>query len=140
MPKDNQGHLMDFKNFMKKFEKEVLLQGIASGHFRKEEEISIRPGKLSMSKFGRVMGQIIDSDEIFVIDYYGLQKKSRGFFDRCESIQRHTKNGQVKKIRAPVVHFGSIKIETLASITKDVEFLGNFLIFKNEIISIRWGK
>lgn len=131
---------MDFKDYLKRFETEAILKGVTSQLFAKEELVSVRPGKLSAKAFGRSMGAVIDTDEILVVDYYGFQRKSQGFFNRVNALQRHLKDKQVKTIKAPVVHFGSIKIEVLAKLTDDLELLGGFPKFKDQIIKMRWGK
>jgi len=130
---------MDFNTYIKKFETEVVLSGVEAGVFTKEENVSLRPGKLSAKTFGKTMGQVIDTDEVLVIDYYGFQRKSRGFFNRVAALQRHLKDRQVKSIKAPIVHFGSVKIETLAKLTDDFEILGGFPKFKDWVVQLRWG-
>lgn len=131
---------MDFYKYLNKFETDAVAVGVQMGLLGKEDSVSVRNGKLSAKSFGRVMGPVLNTDDILVIDYYGFQKKSRGFFTRVEALQRHFSDKQIKNIRAPVVHFGAIKIETLAKITSDIELLGGFPMFKEQIINMRWGK
>lgn len=131
---------MDFQKYLNKFEVDAVAVGVRRGLLGKEDGVSVRRGKLSAKTFGQNLGPVIDIDDILVIDYYGFQKKSRGFFQRVYAMQRHLPDKQIKNVRAPVVHFGAIKIETLAKVTSDIELLGYFPMFKEQIVKMRWGK
>ena len=53
------------------------------------------------SRFRVLMGRVIESPEVFAVDYYGYVKKTRGFYRMVESISGSTK-GQVKCVEVPL--------------------------------------
>lgn len=131
---------MDFQEYLNTFETKVIVPGFYKGYWIQEQLVSVRPGKLSIKAFGKKLSGRIQTDELIVVDYYGFQRKSVGFFNRIDSLQRHFVEKQIKTIKSPIVHFGSIKIETLAKITDDLYLLGNFPFFKEILVKLRWEK
>ena len=120
------------KEYFQLFEEQVIIAG-----FEKEiitgsiKLVSIRNSRLFRSPFGNLLGNIFDHNRPFAIDYYGLTKKSTGFFDKCKGY----KGVLVKGLEVPVVYFASIKpdiIETCAP-----ELLDEFVERKRQLIELR---
>lgn len=114
------------------FEENVIVKGVESGLLKDNKiMVPIKDGGLDSTQFGRFIGNQFDYDEILVIDYYGLLKKSKGFVDKYTSF----KDLEVKRLKSNVIHFASVKIEDIARLDKSlmVDFPG----FKKYIVDLR---
>lgn len=96
--------------------------------FWKPGVITSRECKLSTQKFGQLMGIRLDTDLNCVMDYFGLLKKSKGFF-------REARLCTDKNVPTRILHFQSIKIENLISLSPNL--IEYFPTFKQIILDIR---
>lgn len=124
-------------DYLKKFE-QMLAQGVKDNIFTKSELVSVRGSRLGKTRFGILMGFIIDSDIDFVIDYYGFFKRSKGFARRIKEYQQSNKKRQIKAIETIVVHFPSLRIEHIAKL--DPSLVEDFPKFKAFLLTKRGFK
>ena len=132
--------MKDFKKFLSVFEQVVILSGTGKGVLGRSELVPIRSGKLAKTHFGREMGEILLSKEIAVIDYYGHLKRSIGFMEKAAQVRSDLPGRQVRMVESSIVHFASIKIEVVASLTTDILLVAKFPEFKNYILALRGFK
>jgi len=125
---------MKFSEYLAKFEKQVVEKGVAEGLFSKIEYAPVRPGRLHKTQFGNKIGSSFVAAVPVVIDYYGLWKKSTGFLKLASEMSAENK-GQIKSLPVVVVHFASIRIETVAKLSPDL--IAEFPKFKNDILTAR---
>jgi len=121
----------DFLTYKKLFEIDFISGGVLTGVFLKEENVSLRNGSLAKTKFGDKMGAIIESPQMFAIDYYGYVKKSAGLY----SYVRELHAGQVKIIKTILVHFAALTIECIA--VNAPELAECFPRFKKDVLGYR---
>jgi hypothetical protein len=124
----------EFKTYLAKFEKEIIVQGIQSGKLGKTMMVPIRRGKLDSTDFGKKLGTVFAYAEPAAIDYYGFIKKSSGLIDNFAS----NTEMQIRAIKAPMVHFASIKIEYVSDLSS--ELVEGFPEFKKELVLLRGFK
>jgi len=122
---------MNIRSYRSKFERRVILPGVKLGLLGRVQEVSPKPCRLSSKPFGLLMGKEVDTDEVLVIDYYGLKKRSRGF-NRIVSTLEGT---QIKFITAKVIFFQSIRLEVIATLAPGL--VRHFPWFKTEILHKR---
>jgi len=139
---------MLYKNYMRRFEREVIYTGFMMGRFCKhkngfiagrkpiEEIVPLRYGKLSKSEFGEFIGKIFDAPVLLAINYYGLFKLSTEIIKAAESVKHIF--GEIRSIKSPVVHFNSIKIEDVKELAP--ELFPDYPEFKKYIVGLRWGR
>lgn len=120
--------------FLTEFE-QLIATGVSTGLIGKEELVSVYGTRLGKTKFGTLLGFIIDSDINFAIDYYGCIKKSNGLIRQILQDKKDFKPGQLYKVFSTVVHFPSIKIEQIAELNSD--FLSSFMQLKKTILQKR---
>ncbi len=120
--------------YLKKFERKIVIPGYERGLFGKIQSVATRRGKLDKSNFSNVVRTNFKYGKPFAIDYYGLIKKSSGFLD-ISSLKRIPLK---TSIDAPLVHFASIKIEHISRI--DREMLIDFPRFKEAIVNARFNR
>lgn len=126
--------MQDFNQYLKRFEHDIVGAGITEKLFGRIDRVSVRRGKLAVTPFARKMGGIIETTEVFAIDYYGYIKKSGGLICLIEQTRQEVV-GQVKSIEALVVHLPSIRIEWVAKL--DSSLVADFPKFKKEILDAR---
>lgn len=124
-----------FYEYMIQFESRVILEGVKKNCLGKVEKIPLRSGKLTKQRFGKFMGTVLSTPQVCVIDYYGLLKKSSGFWDLASETRKNFSGKQVKSIEVPVVHFASVRIEKVATLAPDL--VTWFPIFKKRILDAR---
>lgn len=124
----------ELKKYLNDFERLVVLTGLAKGIFGRRIMIPVKKGKLDKSEFGDFIGKDFECKDAIVIDYYGLLKKSTGFATKLDSYE----DVEVKRVRVPVAHFASIKIEHIADLAPDL--VVNFPSFKKHLVSLRGFK
>lgn len=123
-----------FPKYLASFEHKVALLSVLAGYGCSGlEPISLRKGKLEDTSFGRLLGEEVDTEFIFAIDYYGYYKKSRGCLRLIERFQASL-NG-VRAARIPVVHFASIRGDAVARLAPDL--IKNFHEFKSILLEVR---
>jgi hypothetical protein len=129
---------MNFKEYMERFEQEVIVPGFEAKILgnRKEEVVPIRNGKLVNTDFGAFIDRTFFYNGMLSINYYGLFKLSSGIITATANIKKIFPD--IRSIKAPVVHFNSIKIEQIKEISPEVFNL--FPEFRTEVIRLRWGK
>ena len=95
----------------------------------------IANGNLDNTQFGMFVGNRFEYDKPLVIDYYGMLKKSSGFFIAKE---KYAKEAEINRLLSNVIYFASIKIEHIVDTCKDlaVDFPG----FKNYLVDLRGFK
>lgn len=125
---------INFLKYLNKFESEVICAGVRKSIIGKELQVNVRDGRLSHTKYARFLGTQINSNDVFVIDYYGYLKRSKGFVDLLEEEREAIRNRQIKSIKTRVVFFASLKIEQIAEITSSQYLKGGFSEFKNEVL------
>ena len=126
-----------FLRYLTIFETEFIPKGIKSGVLGKSWLVSVRPGKLSKTAYGQLIGDCINSEISFAIDYYGHIKKSKGLIHVINEKSLAIKGRQLKKVQSTMVHFASIKIEDIAEITKDPFIITKFSEFKKVLLMNR---
>lgn len=132
---------INFLKYLNKFESEVICVGVKQSIIGKELQVNVREGRLSRTKYADCLGSQVNSDEPFVIDYYGYLKRSRGFVILLGEEKEAIRNRQIKSIKTRVVFFASLKIEQIAEITSSQYLKGGFSEFKNEVLHWRnFGK
>lgn len=131
------GEKMDadkLKQYLVDFENKVIIEGLQSGIFGRKIMIPVKRGRLYKSEFGDFVGVSFDCESAFVIDYYGLLKKSTGFVLMLKGYE----DIEVKRVRVPVAHFASIKIEHIADLAPDL--VVEFPTFKKHLVKLRGFK
>ncbi len=131
------GETMDekqLKQYLIDFEEQVIIQGLQAGIFGRKIMIPVKRGRLYKSEFGDFVGATFTCENAFVIDYYGLLKKSTGFAQLLKSYE----DIEVKRVRVPVAHFASIKIEHIADLAPDM--VVEFPTFKKHLVKLRGFK
>ena len=132
---------INFSKYLNKFASDVICVGVKQGIIGKELQVNVREGRLACTKFAKVLGLRVNSNEPFVIDYYGYLKRSNGFTKLLLEEKEAIKNRQIKSIKTRVVFFASLKIEQIAEITTSQYLKGGFSEFKNEVLHWRgFGK
>ena len=132
---------MNFLKYLNKFESEVICVGVKQSIIGKELQVNVRDGKLACTKFAKMLGVRVRSEEPFVIDYYGYLKRSNGFIDLLREEKEAIRNRQIKSMKTKVVFFASLKIEEISEITNSQYLKGGFSEFKNEVLYWRgFGK
>ena len=129
-----------FLRYLSVFETEFIPKGIKSGVFGKSWLISIRPGRLSKTRYGMLLGDYINSEISFAIDYYGYIKKSNGLLNVINEKLLAIKGRQLKKVQSTMIHFAAIKIEDITEITKDPFIITKFPEFKKVLLMNRGYK
>ena len=122
-----------FRKLVLDFEKDIIIGGIAKKVFSRRVNVPVKRGKLSYQKFGRILGDVIDTRLVIAIDYYGHIKKSLGFLEKIKSFG----NPPPIEINSYLVHFASVKMEDVATMTNDVRIMINFPRLKSEILILR---
>ena len=122
----------DWKEYLNKFENQILLPLFESGDFLiKPEPVPLRAGKLRKSQFAIFVGADFKYKDILSFNYYGLFKPSTAL------LQTKPKKG-LNTIKAPVIHFSSIKIDHIEK--QHRELLLDFVNFKKFLVALRWKK
>lgn len=129
--------MKDFSEYQKWFEASVS-KAVGDGLVGKLEAVPVLAGKLSRTKFGRSIGSRFITQQVMAIDYYGLLKKSDGFFLFVEDLRSKLKGRQLKIVTVMVVHFASLKLEVMAKI--EPQLLSGFSDYKNAILVSRGFK
>jgi hypothetical protein len=128
---------INFLKYLNKFESEVICVGVKQNIIGKDTQVNVREGKLACSKYAKSLGSRVNSEEPFVIDYYGYLKRSNGFISLLQEEKDAIQNRQIKSIKTRVVFFASLKIEEIAEITSNQYLKGGFSEFKNQILHWR---
>ena len=104
------------------------------------EQVFFGTSRLAKTDFGKAVRGVIESPEVFAVDYYGLFKKSLGFeLLMIDAKQRALElNQQVRFIRCPVVHFASITVEDV--VRSWPAFLVRFPALKEQLLQLRGFK
>jgi hypothetical protein len=100
--------LVAFAKYIKRFENEVVVTGIERRLLGKLGRVSSRRSRLAETAFAALLGDEVDSDVVFAIDYYGFFKKSRGL------------NSNINEGLVTVVHFNAIRLETIVHLAPDI--------------------
>lgn len=124
---------MPFEEYLQKLES-MIVAGIITGKLGKVEMLSMRPGKLAVTAFGKRIGKVHPHETSFAIDYYGHYKRSAGF-------RRHRKGKfavpyQIRSAQTTVVHFASLRIEDIAAMGTPALITG-FPTFKAALLELR---
>lgn len=128
---------MGITNYLKQFEKEVIITGFESGRIIANKKIvSLRPGKFLVSEIEYFLGKKFQYKEILAIDYYGFFKLSNGIYEAVASVQGIFPG--IRTMVSPVVHFCSIKKDKIAQIAPHL--VDGYAELKKHIVSLRWGK
>lgn len=123
--------IKQFRNYLCKFEEQVIIKGLEEGAFGKTMMISAKRGRLDSTKFGQLIGTQFEYSNPLVIDYYGLIKKSTGFVKKLNSIE----DLEIKAAQALTVHFASIKDAHIVKLAPDL--IVGFPPFKEYLIRVR---
>jgi len=123
------------EKYLDLFEKNIVMAGIENKLIEaKDVMVPVKDGRLDITPFGKFLSNWFDYNSVVVIDYYGLLKKSKGFLDKCASYD----DVEIRRLRSPIVHFASIKIEDIVNLDPDlaVDFVG----FKKYLVALRGFK
>lgn len=128
--------VFDFREYCRKFEKMIVEVGVKADLLGKKNLISVKRSRLRNTSFGMMMGNLVDSDIPFAIDYYGYVKVSKGLKKLIEEEQKKLKHPrQLRVMETTLVHFASIKIEDVSQI--GIELAAGFSLFKRSLIKQR---
>jgi len=125
-------------DYMKDFEATVLAPAIVAGVIGRRETLPVRPGKLSRTGFGKLVGPSFDSEVSFAVDYYGLLKRSSALYQEIEWLRQQLSGRQVKTVDCIVVHFASVRIEYVARFNPIM--VAEFPMFKATLLEARGFK
>jgi hypothetical protein len=126
----------DFYRYMDDLESKVISEGARKGMLGKAEKVSIRNGRLASRRFGRIMRvKALSLPLAMAIDYYGLMKKSDGFWAMVSALRDQFKGQQLKSVEALVVHFAALRIETVAELAPHL--VADFPTFKKQVLMAR---
>lgn len=123
------------EKYLDLFEKNIVVAGVESeALIVKKVMVPVKDGKLDITPYGSFLGNEFNCDNILVIDYYGLLKKSTGFSDACLEYTEV----EIRRLKSNIIHFASIKIEDIVNLDKDlaVDFPG----FKKYLVALRGFK
>lgn len=120
-----------FQQYLKDFEQQVVIGGVQAKTFKKTFMVSVKSGKLDSTEFGKTIGTKFEHAGVIVIDYYGLLKRSTGFWDKIKGMV----DVEVKSLKSVVVHFASIKIEHVTDLAPDL--VVGFSDFKKHLVESR---
>jgi len=121
-----------WKEYLNQFERKILLPLYESGDLSlKPEPVPLRAGKLKKSLFADFVGTSFEYPHILSFNYYGLFKPST-------TLLQTTPPKGMNTIKAPVIHFSSIKIEHIEKHHR--ELLLDFVSFKKFLVALRWKK
>ena len=123
--------MINFSEYRDAFEKEIVIAGYEAEILGKMETVTTRQNRLITTPFGHLMGSELDYGRLLILDYYGLLKASRAWYAESE---KHRTDGQ-RFITAPVIHFPSIKLETLAKLAPHL--IVEFHDFKQAVLEAR---
>jgi len=118
-----------FRKYLQAFEEQVIINGFEQGFFSQHILVPVRHGRLSSTRFGKLMGISFDYPKALVIDYYGLLKKSEGFY---LTLAQNPGEYQVKMFWSPIVYFASVRIEDISYLAPDLVI--GFSAFKERIL------
>lgn len=122
----------EWKEYLIEFETKVLLPMFESGEYEiKIEPVPLRPGKLQSTPFGAFIGKDFNYASFLSFNYYGLFKPSKEIVSMKSGMTKTT-------VKAPVIHFSSVKIEHIERFSKDL--IIDFVSFKKFLVSLRWDK
>lgn len=125
----------EFKEYLAEFENKVIARGLVAGVLGEVKLIPIRQGRFSKSKFAKLLGSFILTDESVVVDYYGYLKKSYGFYVMVQEKVDQLEGRQVRLVDAPVIHFSRVKMEHLVELAP--ELVVKFPKFKKRILEAK---
>ena len=128
---------LNFLKYLNKFESEVICKGVVRKSIGKKMIVNVREGRFACTRYARQIGERVDSDVPFVLDYYGYQKRSQGFIDLIRDKKKSITNRQIKSIQTRVVFFASLKIEEIAELTSNQYLRSGFSEFKKMILHWR---
>lgn len=128
---------INFVKYLRKFENEIILEGVKQGTIGANRLITCRPVPFDSSRFAREMGRYLPFEEPIVLDYYGYYKKSKGFIEALKLVSNGSAERQVKSITCMTVHFASLKIEEISQITTNSHLLSRYVDFKKMVLSKR---
>lgn len=121
-----------WKKYLIEFETKVLLPMFESGEYEiKTEPVPLRPGKLQDTPFGDFVGKEFNYNSFLSFNYYGLFKPSKEILNTKIGVSKTT-------VKAPVIHFSSVKIEHIEKYCKNL--IIDFVLFKKFLVSLRWDK
>lgn len=121
-----------FKAYLEAFEQKVVILG--QDELGSSERVSVMPQKFPVPAFVEQIGSHIMSADMLVFDIYGFKKKSLGFTHAAHEAQT-VSHMQVRFIRCPVIHFASIKFETIRRLAP--ELVMDFPDFKKYLLDLR---
>lgn len=122
-----------FKDYMNKFEKQVMIPYSRESRFDKKINISVRGSKLIHTDFGGFLGDKFEYEEILTFNYYGLMKVSSAFISKVDEIEKM--NVEIKAMLSKVVHFASVRIRVISKYSP--ELLKDFSEYKDYLLSLR---
>jgi hypothetical protein len=128
---------LNFSKYLNRFETEVVCKGVTQGIIGKVMLVNVREGKFAYTRYARFLGDQINSEVPFIIDYYGYSKRSKGFIKLIEHKEDLIRNRQIKSIQTKVVFFASIKMEEVAELTSSQYLKSVFSEFKKMILHWR---
>lgn len=119
-----------FLDYLEDFEHDCCAQLLGN-----PERVYLSNQKLESTVFGWILNSVrLSSGEVFVIDYYGLKKRSQGFVDLANDLINR-QSGQIRNIYCSVVNFSSIKVEQVAMTAPNL--VKEFPIFKERLLLLR---
>jgi hypothetical protein len=131
---------IDIKNYLVRFEKEVIAEGFLNSHFKREkkETIPLNGGRVAKTDFGIYlfkMGKAVDTTELITINYYGLFKPSVGILKLVEDGKLLFST--IRSFNSIVIHFSSIRPKDIKKLSPSL--FRDFAEFKLVLASKRWG-
>ena len=125
-----------FTRYLARFES-MVGKGVEQGLLGRVMPVNVHEGKLHYTRYARFMGNCVEHEIPFAIDYYGYYKKSYGFIRYLQEVQEELVGKQIKTLDAILVIFNSIRVEDIQALSEDEYLLWGFTEFKNIILDRR---
>jgi len=114
-----------------RFGKEVIIAGFEMGVLEwRKRMVPLKDGKLDNTDFGKFLGNKFDYEKPLVIDFYGMQKKSSGFFKMASQ-----ENMIIQAVETDIIYFAKIKPRNIFKLSKDL--VPEFNLFKKFLLVLR---
>lgn len=101
------------------------------------EKITTKPNALASQPFGQLMGDQIDSEVAFTLDYYGYLKHSKGQSMMIAKALAHSPPDRF--IMSTTVHFAALRIEDIVACMPEA-MISYYVKFKSYILQARGFK
>jgi len=125
--------------YLDKLERDVIIKGQGDLFVTGQRKyVSVKRSSLMDTKFGKTLGEVIDTDIVIAFEIYGLIRKSRGFMKHVGMLRKQNPGQQIKSIKCPLVNFSQIRYEDIARLAPHL--MQGFPEFKERLLKLRGFK